>query len=281
MTKVEAFRDFYARYVTAQGGCRDPRIQAAFAAVERERYVGPGPWKVPTETGYISTGTSDPAILYQDILVGLNADRSINNGEPSLHACCLDAAAISPGAVVTHIGSGTGYYTALLAHLVGDEGRVTAYEIDPELGSQARVNLSHLKQVRVIEESGTRGALPKSDLIYVSAGATHPLHSWLEALNLGGRLIFPLTPNRGLGGMLRVTRLGADTFAAKFISPATFIDCIGARDEATGESLVAVFESRTTAAVKSLRWNVPADQSAWFVGVDWWLSTAEARDFAT
>jgi protein-L-isoaspartate(D-aspartate) O-methyltransferase len=243
--------------------------------VEREKYLGPGPWNVHTLTGYVSTDTSDPAVLYQDILIGLKTDRGINNGEPSLHARCLDAAGISRGETITHIGSGTGYYTALLAHLTGEAGRVAAYEIDPGLSAHATSNLAHLEHVRVLEESGTNALLPRSDLIYVSAGATHPLDSWLEALNDGGRLIFPLTPNRGLGGMLLVTRV-----AAKFISPATFIECIGARDDATGESLVSAFESNTTAAVKSLRWKTPAEQSAWFVGADWWLSTSEPHDFA-
>jgi protein-L-isoaspartate(D-aspartate) O-methyltransferase len=248
--------------------------------VEREKYLGPGPWNAYTLTGYVSTDTSDPAVLYQDILIGLKTDQGINNGEPSLHARCLDAAAISPGETITHIGSGTGYCTALLAHLTGEAGRVAAYEIDPDISAHATSNLAHLEHVRVLEENGTNAVLPRSDLIYVSAGATHPLNSWLEALNDGGRLIFPLTPNRGLGGMLLVTRVAPNSYAAKFISPATSIECIGARDDATGKSLVSAFESNTTAAVKSLRRKTPADQSAWFVGADWWLSTSEPHDFA-
>ncbi|MEQ5841808.1 protein-L-isoaspartate(D-aspartate) O-methyltransferase [Paraburkholderia acidicola] len=274
MANVDTLRTFYARYVTAHGECKDPRIQQAFAAVERENYLGPGPWQVFTPTGYISTDTADPAVLYQDILFGLRTDRGLNNGEPSLHARCLDAAAISPGETITHIGSGTGYYTALLAHLTGDTGKVAAYEIDPSLSVRASSNLAHLKHVRVVEESGTSAVLPRSDLIYISAGATHPLNSWLEALNDGGRLIFPLTPNRGLGGMLRVTRVGSDTYAAKLICPAMFIECIGARDDATGESLVNAFASNTADAVRSLRLKTLADHSAWFVGAGWWLSTS-------
>ncbi|MGV7242795.1 MULTISPECIES: protein-L-isoaspartate O-methyltransferase family protein [Burkholderiaceae] len=280
MTNVEALRAFYARYITAKGACRDPRIQDAFAMVEREKYLGPGPWNAYTLTGYVSTDTSDPAVLYQDILIGLKTDQGINNGEPSLHARCLDAAAISPGETITHIGSGTGYYTALLALLTGEAGRVTAYEINPGLGAHATSNLAHLAHVRVLDESGADAVLPRSDLIYVSAGATHPLNGWIEALNEGGRLIFPLTPNRGLGGMLLVTRVAADSYAAKFICPATFIECIGARDDATGESLVNAFESNTHDAVKSLRRKTPADQSAWFVGDGWWLSTSEPLDAA-
>lgn len=158
-----------------------------------------------------------------------------------------------PGSAITQIGTGTGYYTALLAFLTGTTGQVTAYEIDPDLTPLAQANLAHLPQVRVLEQDGTRGVLPKSDLIYISAGATHPMPNWLAALNPQGRLLFPLTPNRGLGGMLLVTRLDDGMYAARFISPATFIECIGARDEATGESLVAAFASNTSGEVKSLR----------------------------
>lgn len=280
MTNVAVLRDFYARYVTARVGCKDARICEAFAAIERERYLGPGPWNVSTQSGYVLTETSDPAVLYQDIVIGLNTERGLNNGEPSLHARCLDAAAISPGETITHIGSGTGYYTALLAYLTGHAGSVTAYEIDPVLSAQATSNLAHLAQVRVIEESGSQAVLPQSDLIYVSAGATHPLGSWLESLNDGGRLIFPLTPNRGLGGMLLVTHVAPRSYAARFICAARFIECIGARDDATGESLVAAFESGDIAAVRSLRWKTPADSSAWFVGAGWWLSTSEPNAFA-
>ena len=52
MTNVEVLRAFYARYITAKGACRDPRIQDAFTMVEREKYLGPGPWNVYTLTGY-------------------------------------------------------------------------------------------------------------------------------------------------------------------------------------------------------------------------------------
>jgi len=283
MSHVGVLRDFYARYITAKVGCKDPKIQEAFNTVERENYLGPGPWNAVTEsgshglnTGYISTETSDAAVLYQDILIGLITDRGLNNGEPSLHARCLDAAAILPGDTITHIGSGTGYYTALLAHLTGNTGNVTAYEIDQALSSKATANLAHLGHVKVIGESGSKAVLPQSDLIYVSAGATRPLNSWLEALNDGGRLIFPLTPARGLGGMLLVTRVAPASYAARFICPAMFIQCIGARDEATGEALVSAFQTNTSATVKSLRLKTQADDTAWFVEDEWWLSTSDA-----
>ncbi|HEX5845282.1 MAG TPA: hypothetical protein VFY53_03105 [Rhodoplanes sp.] len=83
----------------------------AFATVERERFVGAGPWKVMAHAaGYVDTPSDDLAFLYQDVVVALLADRRINNGEPHLHARCLAALDARPGEAAIHVGCGTGYY---------------------------------------------------------------------------------------------------------------------------------------------------------------------------
>ena len=50
----------------------------------------------------------DPAYLYQDWLIALDAARGINIGEPGLHARCLDALALREGEEVLHVGAGAG-----------------------------------------------------------------------------------------------------------------------------------------------------------------------------
>ena len=50
----------------------------------------------------------------------------------------LAAADPKPGDHVVHIGIGTGYYTAILAELVGPTGRVTAIEYDASLATAPR-----------------------------------------------------------------------------------------------------------------------------------------------
>jgi len=42
----------------------------------------------------------------------------------------IAAAAPRAGEHVVHVGAGVGYYTAILAHMVGGSGRVTAIEFD-------------------------------------------------------------------------------------------------------------------------------------------------------
>jgi protein-L-isoaspartate(D-aspartate) O-methyltransferase len=272
---IEDFRDFYARFIVTSAGSSDERLVAAFSAVPRENYVGRGPWEVFVGSGYLTTISSDPRLLYQDIVIGLATDRGINNGQPSLHARCLAACAPVAGETVVHIGAGTGYYTAVLAQLVGGNGKVFALEIQSDLAARACANLAHLSNVSVSAASATEGSLPNCDVLYVNAGATHPIPSWLDALNIGGRLIFPLTPNEGFGCMLLVTRHGDNAYAASAVTRAAFIPCIGARDEAASKSIASALERQSLKSVRSLRRDDSADQTAWCVGSGWWLSTVD------
>lgn len=276
MSSIQEHRSFYANLVVKTAGASDERLIAAFASVERERYVGGGPWSVLVNSSYIPTEISDPRILYQDIVIGLATERNINNGQPTLHARCLVACAPSVGNTIVHIGAGTGYYTAILDALVGSAGHVFAYEIEPDIANKARENLRHLSNVEVIAASASEGALPNADIIYVNAGATRPLATWLDALKVGGRLIFPLTPNQGWGVMLLVTRLTPEHYTARPLVPVQFIPCIGARDNAESEILAKTIRSRAIFAANSLHRGATPDSTACCVGKDWWLSTSAA-----
>jgi len=273
MVSPAALRSYYARLIAGKAGSSDPKIIEALAIIERERFVGPGPWKINDFLGgYIDTPSSDPVYIYQDVVVALVPERRLNNGEPQLHARCLTALQIKDGETAVHIGTGTGYYTAILAHLVGPTGTVIAYEIDQDLAAKAAANLAPWPNISVNAQSATDGRLPACDIVYVSAGATRPPDAWLDALNPGGRLLFPLTPNVGLGGMLLVTRATDSSFDARFVQPATFIYCEGARDDSEGDELAKAFALGTWRQVKSLRRDAP-DGSCWYAGEGWWLST--------
>jgi len=274
MVSPAALRSYYARLIAGKAGTTNPRLIEAFTTIERERFVGPGPWKINDFLGgYVDTPSDDPIYIYQDVVVALVPERRINNGEPQLHARCLTALQITGGETVVHIGTGTGYYTAILAHLVGPAGKVMAYEIDQDLAARAAANLAPWPNISVNAQSATDGLLPACDIVYVSAGATRPPDAWLDALRPGGRLLFPLTPNVGLGGMLLVTRATTTSFDARFVQPATFIYCEGARDSSEGDELAKAFALGTWRQVKSLQRNIPPDDSSWYAGDGWWLST--------
>jgi protein-L-isoaspartate(D-aspartate) O-methyltransferase len=272
--RSENLRSFFASLIAEQ--C-DPRIKQAFAAVKREPFAGPGPWSIKMPgNGYVQTPDDDPAYLYQDTLVALDPSLGANIGQPSWHAFWLNAIDVKEGETVLQIGAGSGYYTTILAHLVGPSGHVHAYEIDPALAARARENLKHLPTVDLHARSGIADNLPKADAVYVCAGITQPSWAWLDALRPGGRLLFPLQPVGGFGGMLLLTRPDhGSNWPAKFVSRAAFIGCSGQQDEDAGRRLAAAFSSHWD-QVRSFRIDDAKDDTCWFAGDGWWLSTAAA-----
>ncbi len=281
--RLKAHRTFFAKLITASIGQPNGRLTDAFAATPRERFVGPGPWNIfAAAAGYIETPSDDPAFLYQNVVVALAKESRINNGEPILHAASLATLNVQEGETVVHIGAGTGYYTAVLARLTGPTGLVFAYEIEPELAQRATANLADLPNVTVDHRSGSNGTLPTCDVIYVNAGATAPLDIWLDALRPGGRLLFPLTPAEGpggmpgAGGMLLVTQSSPNRFDARFLYPVMFVPCVGARDGETAKKLSEAFKRGDMGKVQSLRRNTSPDESCWCAGNGWWLSRDKA-----
>ena len=280
MERLAAHRAFFATLITKTAGVSNGRLTAAFAATPRERFLGPGPWKIFTAGGYIDTPTDDPAFLYQDVTVALSEAGKINNGQPVLHAVALATLDPQEGETALHIGAGTGYYTAVLARLT-PAGKVFAYEIEPALAERATANLADMDNVVVYGRSGAEGPLPACNMIYVNAAATAPLDVWLDALLPGGRLLFPLTPDGpggtpGAGGMLLITRMPPDRYSARFVMPVMFISCVGARDEETAKRLAEAFKRGDSRNVRSLRRNTSPDETCWCAGNGWWLSTAES-----
>jgi protein-L-isoaspartate(D-aspartate) O-methyltransferase len=274
--RIAKRRRMYAAEITRRAGVRDPRIEAAFAAVPRENFAGPPPWRLGGGGLFGLASSDDPARLYEDVLIAIDLKRGINNGQPSLHAQCIDALDLCEGETVLQIGAGAGYYTAILAELVGPEGRVIAYEIEPEIAGRAAANLALYPQVEVRARSGIED-LPLADSIYVNAAATHPLRAWLDALKTGGRLIFPLHAARSTGAMLLATRPErGDAWPARFLSGVVFIPCEGAQDPAMARKLDEAFRRGGSHEVRSLRLGDAPRRSDWLRGDGWALSTEAA-----
>src|SRR5271165_2088954 len=270
-----ASRRFYAEELRFRARVRSPTVVAAFATVPRERFVGAGPWRVrsPMDMAeYWTTADTDPQAVYHDVLIALDETRGINNGQPSLWAFLLDQLDIAAGEHVLHLGCGTGYYTAVMAELVGPTGKITAIEIDPGLAEKARAALVPWPQVTVGNADGAGMSFEPADLIVASAGATHPLTSWLDALKPGGRLLIPVTATRR-GGMLLVTRKADDGFSARFLCQVGFIDFSGARDPDISRRLAAALARDWGRAVQSLRRDHHAKgRTCWLHGEGWCLS---------
>jgi len=271
---MQAHRVFFARLITANAGLAPGgELEVAFASTAREQFVGPPPWRIFTRSGYVATPSDDLALLYQDVVVSLRGEGPCNNGQPTLHAFCIAAMDPKKGERVAHVGAGTGYYTTLLAKLVGETGAVDAFETELEFARRATDNLAEFPFVAVHPRSGAEGPLPECDVLYVNAGATGPLDVWLDALRPKGRLLFPMTPAEGAGAMLLITKQADGGFAARFLLQVQFVPCVGARDEKTAQRLTEAFRSNEWRKVKSLHRNDAPDESCWFAGDGWWLSS--------
>ncbi|MEQ1809002.1 MAG: methyltransferase domain-containing protein [Terricaulis sp.] len=278
MDRIIQARQAFANSMGVASRAPSGRVAEAFATVPRENFLGSGPWLIFSfPTNYAPTATDNPAEIYRDVAVGLMPEKVINNGQPSLHAFCIGLLDPKAHEIVVHIGAGSGYYTAILAHLVNDSA-VHAYEIEPELAERARRNLSHLSNVHVHATSGASGPLPKCDVMYVNAGSTHPLDSWLDALRAGGRLMFPLTSEDLTGGMALIASARNNVFSARIVMPVGFIPCAGARDPTVSSALAHAFTNGNWRSVRSLRRGCAPDDSCWFAAKDCWFSTREVTD---
>jgi protein-L-isoaspartate(D-aspartate) O-methyltransferase len=282
-------RRAYAKQILAAARIIDPRIEAAFAEVHREDFLGPGPWQMfRLPSLYVASPGADPVLLYVDQVVGIIPERGLNNGQPSLHATLLAAAQIKEGEHVVHVGAGTGYYTAIMAFLAGPSGRVTAIEFDTALAARAREYLSSSSNVNVLEGDGATTPFDAADVIYVNAGVTHPADTWLDGLSDGGRLILPLTTDENLrsvssaafdpmkamrsGAFFRIQRRGA-AFEARWLLPTVIVPAEGARDKASEAALAAAFDKGGWNAVTRLvRGEAVPEGRCWLRGHGWCLA---------
>src|SRR5262245_58703920 len=144
-------------------------LVSAFARIPREAFLGPPPWLIrgtPAATPWprLMSGvtgrhhapdwtTRNLDQLYRDVAVAIDAGRGLNNGQPSGLATWLHLLDLQPGERVLHVGCGLGYYTAVMATAV-TPGEVIGVEIDAALGSQARANLTGIKNVTIVVANG-------------------------------------------------------------------------------------------------------------------------------
>ena len=277
-------RRAYAKQILAVMDVRDPRVEAAFAAIPREAFLGAGPWPIQRWAGTLTSPSDDPVYLYTDDLVAIDPARKLNNGQPSFHAYLMACAAPQPGEHAVHVGAGVGYYSAILGHLVGPGGQVTAIEYEADLAVRARANLAPYHHIRLVEGDGTVVEFEPADVIYVNAGTTRPADLWLDRLKEGGRLILPMTTQQGFGAIgagtmkrhgvvFLITRRG-DGFEARRISAVAIYPCAAMRDAASDEALGrALAEDDGSRVTRLHRRDDLPDDICWLRGDGWCLTT--------
>lgn len=249
MTDLTHTRREYAERVARTAVLETPGLVDALAVVPRERFLPPGPWLVVSagdaRTPPAMTPDADSAHVYQDASIAIDRDRQLFNGAPSFLSKMIDMLELTPGARVLHIGAGTGYYSAVMAHVVGASGRVVAVEVDEPIAAEARAALDGTAGVDVLSGDGT-AVDGQFDAVLVNAGVTHPHERWLDALAPGGRLLLPMTvampamgPGLGKGVMVLIRRgrsertgstVGDSEFIPEVLSFVGIYSAIGLRD---------------------------------------------------
>lgn len=166
-------------------GITDEAVLAAFAAVERHRFVD----------------TALATQAYEDTSLPIGLGQTIS--KPSVVARMLSLLAQAPGArtrgslgSVLEIGTGCGYQTALLTHLAR---RIVSIERLKPLHDKARAHLVDTdgrapRHVRLLWGDGCEGwsAMGPYDAIVAAAGGEDLPVAWLQQLADGGRLVAPV-----------------------------------------------------------------------------------------
>ena len=128
------------------------------------------------------------------------------NSQPTTVRRMLQLLDVAPGQRVLDVGAGSGWTTALLAHLVGPEGEVIGVELDPDLASWGEQNVrAHdlpWASVRPAEPGvlGWPAAAPY-DRILVSAEARELPQQLVDQLGDEAAMVIPVK-----GRMLRVRK---------------------------------------------------------------------------
>lgn len=160
-----------------------PYIEKAFNTVKRKDFVPREmlPW----------------ASLNEALPIGYEQTIS----QPQTVAFMLEKLDPKEGHKILDIGSGSGWTTALLASLVGSNGKVVGIELVPELAEFGKNNVSKygfIKQgiVEFIAGDGSKGypRYAPYDRILVSASLDKKKlpEAWNKQLVVGGKIVIPI-----------------------------------------------------------------------------------------
>lgn len=131
--------------------------------------------------------------VYADYPLQIGQGQTIS--QPTTVAMMLEMLSLHKGQKVLDIGSGSGWTTALLSYIVGDEGSVTGLERVEylvEFGSQ-NLKKYNFKNSKIIQAGSALG-IPgeKFDRILVSAAADEFPKELTKQLRDGGKLVVPV-----------------------------------------------------------------------------------------
>ena len=291
MMTIEECREFYAREVKFAANLTTPGLAEAYAKVPREKFLGSGPWQIGSAEGRALSAAGiaqssyvtveDARDVYHNVVVSLDRAKDINNGQPGALGRWIDAMALKPGGRAYHLGCGVGYYTAIMAEVVGASGSVVGLELEPKLAARAGENLAAYANVRVEAGDGAAFDPGERDAILVNCGVTHPQAIWLERLREGGRLVVPFTmamnAKIGQGVMIKIVRSGG-VYSTELLTPVAIYSGGSLRDAALEPQVLKGLTTGGLLKLKSVRRDAhEAGETCVVHGREVCLSLAEAK----
>lgn len=175
--------------------------------------------KVKREDFVLEAFRSD---AYDDVPLPILKEQTIS--QPTTVMMMLGFLELKPGMNVLEIGAGSGYNAALMAEIVGKEGKVFTTETIEELVQFAKKNLKKAKitNVKVIHTDGSKGwpAAAPYDRIICTAAAPKIPEVYINQLKEGGIIVIPVGPLYGqsmikgkkIKGKLETENLGSFMF---------------------------------------------------------------------
>lgn len=170
------------RELKNKGVLRSKRIEEALRAFDRTDFV------LEEEKGSAYLDTALPIGFGQTI------------SQPYTVIFMLELLRMKEGMQILEVGYGSGWQTALLAHLVGERGKIFAMEIVPELCRFGEKNVQKYlelsKRVSFYCHSAA-GKLPEIkvgfDRIIAAADVRNLPEAWRVSLKVDGVLVYPST----------------------------------------------------------------------------------------
>lgn len=206
-------REALARRLRRDGSARHSDLIAAFERVPRHQFLP----------------DVDPDFAYRDMPIPtkLVAGEIVSSSsQPSIMAIMLEQLRVRRGHHVLEIGAGTGYNAALLADIVGQQGRVTTVDLDPDTVQRASAALAATGYagVHVAECDGVAGypAHAPYDRIIATVGLGDIPTAWRDQLKPGGYLVLPLAI-RGVMKSIAFRRDGQGYLSSTSLEPAQFM----------------------------------------------------------